>query len=157
MRESLMYGSVRGARGNSRPYRDACISRVKFGSNRGYSGHCADAHFRCRAYLTTSSANATACPACRTPGTRARAFPSAQHREASRRLLDGGERVQAPAVNLALRPQVHVAVVRSRRHYITCHPGGANASAEALNARGIPTARGGRWAAMTVSNVLAWA
>ena len=23
MRESLMYGSVRGARGNSRPYRDA--------------------------------------------------------------------------------------------------------------------------------------
>ena len=26
--------------------------------------------------------------------------------------------------------------------------------ANALNARGIPTARGGRWAAMTVSNVL---
>ena len=24
MRESLMYGSVRGARGNSRPYRDDC-------------------------------------------------------------------------------------------------------------------------------------
>ena len=24
MRESLMYGSVRGARGNSRPYRDTC-------------------------------------------------------------------------------------------------------------------------------------
>ena len=32
MRESLMYGSVRGARGNSRPYRDAfllhCICRL---------------------------------------------------------------------------------------------------------------------------------
>jgi DNA invertase Pin-like site-specific DNA recombinase len=27
--------------------------------------------------------------------------------------------------------------------------------AEALNARGVPTARGGRWQAMTVSNVLA--
>ena len=26
MRESLMYGSVRGARGNSRPYRDAVLS-----------------------------------------------------------------------------------------------------------------------------------
>ena len=25
MRESLMYGSVRGARGNSRPYRDAAV------------------------------------------------------------------------------------------------------------------------------------
>jgi DNA invertase Pin-like site-specific DNA recombinase len=29
------------------------------------------------------------------------------------------------------------------------------AVADALNARGVPTARGGRWAAMTVSNVLA--
>ena len=29
------------------------------------------------------------------------------------------------------------------------------AIAEALNARGVPTARGGRWQAMTVSNVLA--
>jgi Recombinase len=29
------------------------------------------------------------------------------------------------------------------------------AIADALNARGVPTARGGRWAAMTVSNVLA--
>jgi hypothetical protein len=29
------------------------------------------------------------------------------------------------------------------------------AIAKALNARGVPTARGGRWQAMTVSNVLA--
>jgi Recombinase len=29
------------------------------------------------------------------------------------------------------------------------------AIAEALNARGVPTARGGRWQAMTVSNLLA--
>ena len=29
------------------------------------------------------------------------------------------------------------------------------AIANALNARGVPTARGGRWQAMTVSNILA--
>ena len=29
------------------------------------------------------------------------------------------------------------------------------AIADALNARGVPTARGGRWAALTVSNILA--
>jgi hypothetical protein len=29
------------------------------------------------------------------------------------------------------------------------------AIADALNARGVPTALGGRWAAMTVSNILA--
>jgi hypothetical protein len=34
---------------------DTSLRRVKFGSNRGYSGHCADAQFSCRAYLTTSS------------------------------------------------------------------------------------------------------
>jgi hypothetical protein len=28
MRESLMYGSVRGARGNSRPYRDIAFAAV---------------------------------------------------------------------------------------------------------------------------------
>ncbi len=28
MRESLMYGSVRGARGNSRPYRDSHLSHI---------------------------------------------------------------------------------------------------------------------------------
>ena len=28
MRESLMYGSVRGARGNSRPYREASFAAV---------------------------------------------------------------------------------------------------------------------------------
>jgi hypothetical protein len=54
MRESLMYGSVRGARGNSRPYRDMLFAAVhesgrgtlrqiaamhKFGSYRRYSGH----------------------------------------------------------------------------------------------------------------------
>jgi hypothetical protein len=31
------------------------------------------------------------------------------------------------------------------------------AIAQALNARGVPTARGGRWGAMTVSNVMALA
>jgi len=33
--------------------------------------------------------------------------------------------------------------------------GSLRSIAEALNARGVPTARGGRWQAMTVSNVLA--
>jgi hypothetical protein len=31
MRESLMYGSVRGARGNSRPYRDGSVCCIAFG------------------------------------------------------------------------------------------------------------------------------
>ena len=33
MRESLMYGSVRGARGNSRPYRDAALLRLLTAAN----------------------------------------------------------------------------------------------------------------------------
>jgi hypothetical protein len=43
MRESLMYGSVRGARGNSRPYRDegaseaGAISRCKSGPGKALS------------------------------------------------------------------------------------------------------------------------
>jgi hypothetical protein len=48
-------------------------------------------------------------------------FSSAQHREASGRLLDGGERAQAIAVNLALRPQVHVAVVRLDADHLLPH------------------------------------
>ena len=43
MRESLMYGSVRGARGNSRPYRDACQrerGRIKLAPH----PDCCDAH-----------------------------------------------------------------------------------------------------------------
>ena len=100
------------------------------------------------------------------PGTRAirqsgeRA--SFQHSTASHpgRLLDGGEGCQAGAVNLVLRPQVHVAVVRTNvlpiiREVQRAGAEPLRAIAEALNARGIPTARGGRWAAMTVSNVLA--
>jgi hypothetical protein len=35
---------------------DISLRRVKFGSNRVNSGHCAEAHFHCRAYFTTSSA-----------------------------------------------------------------------------------------------------
>ena len=35
MRESLMYGSVRGTRGNSRPYRDALMLAV--GTSRAYA------------------------------------------------------------------------------------------------------------------------
>ena len=34
MRESLMYGSVRGTRGNSRPYRDSLFAAVR-GSGSG--------------------------------------------------------------------------------------------------------------------------
>ncbi len=34
MRESRTYGSVRGARGNSRPYRDRMLMRIRVGKNR---------------------------------------------------------------------------------------------------------------------------
>ena len=37
MRESLMYGSVRGARGNSRPYRDHRLRANCFASHVGFS------------------------------------------------------------------------------------------------------------------------
>jgi hypothetical protein len=53
MRESLMYGSVRGARGNSRPYRDEHFC----------SEFCADdadeARFRVQHTASSSGATAT--------------------------------------------------------------------------------------------------
>ena len=58
MRESLMYGSVRGARGNSRPYRDAREDR--FGS---FASKAAEAVRPCNsAALPKADVNSTPWP-----------------------------------------------------------------------------------------------
>jgi hypothetical protein len=46
MRESLMYGSVRGARGNSRPYRDTAICCTCSGQLLALSGGSQTASLR---------------------------------------------------------------------------------------------------------------
>jgi hypothetical protein len=46
---------------------------------------------------------------------------SAQAAEASGRLLDGGERAQAPVAHFVLRPQVNVAVVRLDADHLLPH------------------------------------
>jgi hypothetical protein len=57
---------------------------------------------------------------------------------------DPGRLLSRPTSIMQLNEHLERAGARSLR-----------AIAEALNAHGVPTARGGRWQAMTVSNVLA--
>jgi DNA invertase Pin-like site-specific DNA recombinase len=94
-----------------------------------------------------------------------RAMIATRTRDALQRAKARGVKLGGPKLAQARRAGVKAIEANAGRHAANVLPiireaqrAGAKslrAIAKALNARGIPTARGGRWAAMTVSNVLA--
>jgi DNA invertase Pin-like site-specific DNA recombinase len=94
-----------------------------------------------------------------------RAMIATRTRDALRRAKARGVKLGGPRLAHARKEAVKAIEANADRHAANVLPiireiqrAGAKtlrAIAEALNARGVPTARGGRWQAMTVSNVLA--
>jgi DNA invertase Pin-like site-specific DNA recombinase len=94
-----------------------------------------------------------------------RAMIATRTRDALQRAKARGVRLGGPKLAQARKEAVKAIEANADRHATNVLPiireierAGARslrAIAEALNARGVPTARGGRWQAMTVSNVLA--
>jgi DNA invertase Pin-like site-specific DNA recombinase len=94
-----------------------------------------------------------------------RAMIATRTRDALRRAKARGVKLGGPKLAHARKEAVKAIEANADRHAANVLPiireiqrAGARslrAIAEALNARGVPTARGGRWQAMTVSNVLA--
>ena len=94
-----------------------------------------------------------------------RAMISTRTRDALSRARARGVKLGGPKLAQARKVAVEVIEANAERHAANVLPiirevqrAGAKslrAIAEALNARGIPTARGGRWQAQTVSNALA--
>ena len=94
-----------------------------------------------------------------------RAMIATRTRDALQRAKARGVKLGGPKLAQARKAAVKAIEQQADRHAANVLPiirevqrAGAKtlrAIAEALNARGVPTARGGRWAAMTVSNVLA--
>jgi DNA invertase Pin-like site-specific DNA recombinase len=93
-----------------------------------------------------------------------RAMIATRTRDALRRAKARGVKLGGPKLAQARKQAVKAIEANADRHAANVMPiikeiqrAGARslrAIAEALNARGVPTARGGRWQAMTVSNVL---
>jgi DNA invertase Pin-like site-specific DNA recombinase len=94
-----------------------------------------------------------------------RALIAPRTRDALQRAKPRGVKLGGPKLAQARKAAVEVVAANADRHAANVLPiirevqrAGARtlrAIAEARNARGVPTARGGRWAAMTVSNLLA--
>jgi DNA invertase Pin-like site-specific DNA recombinase len=94
-----------------------------------------------------------------------RALIATRTRDALQRAKARGVKLGGPKLAQARKMAVDVVAANADRHAANVMPiireiqkAGARslrAIAEALNARGVPTARGGRWQAMTVSNILA--
>jgi DNA invertase Pin-like site-specific DNA recombinase len=94
-----------------------------------------------------------------------RALIATRTRDALQRAKARGVKLGGPKLAQARKMAVEAVAANADRHAANVLPiireiqrAGAKslrAIAEALNARGVPTARGGRWQAMTVSNVLA--
>jgi DNA invertase Pin-like site-specific DNA recombinase len=94
-----------------------------------------------------------------------RAMIATRTRDALRRAKARGVKLGGPKLAQARKEAVKAIEANADRHAANVMPiireiqrAGARslrAIAEALNARGVPTARGGRWQAMTVSNILA--
>lgn len=94
-----------------------------------------------------------------------RAMIATRTRDALQRAKARGVKLGGPKLAQARKAGVKAIEANADRHAVNVLPiirevqrAGAKslrAIAEGLNARGIPTARGGRWQAMTVSNVLA--
>ena len=94
-----------------------------------------------------------------------RAMIATRTRDALRRAKARGVKLGGPRLAHARKEAVKAIEANADRHAANVLPiireiqrAGARslrAIAEALNARGVPTARGGRWQAMTVSNALA--
>ena len=94
-----------------------------------------------------------------------RAMIATRTKDALQRAKARGVKLGGPKLAQARKAAVKAIEEQADRHAANVLPiirevqrAGAKtlrAIAEALNARGVPTARGGRWAAMTVSNVLA--
>jgi DNA invertase Pin-like site-specific DNA recombinase len=93
-----------------------------------------------------------------------RAMIAMRTRDALRRAKARGVKLGGPKLAQARKQAVKAIEANADRHAANVMPiikeiqrAGAKtlrAVADALNARGVPTARGGRWAAMTVSNIL---
>ena len=93
-----------------------------------------------------------------------RALITTRTRDALQRAKARGVKLGGPKLAQARKMAVETVAANADRHAANVLPiireiqkAGAHslrAIAEALNARGVPTARGGRWQAMTVSNIL---